>query len=511
MEETKKDKDFFERNEEEVCKTICKILFWMTIVFPTLFLCSALHIFQISFQELLPISAFGVVCTISPMILWKCRAPIRFIKNYSIVALALVVALMASNSNLGIYMTYVLALALSCLYFDKKFTVRTAVIGYICMIVAVYFRSGNVLLHTGDTRMKWFIGYGMGFTIEYIAMSAVFISLSKRARKLLENLHNTEIVKEILDNCGTASARLSNLLGDLKTAIHDTVDNNQKICHEADMTRTGCENNLEQVRQTGSRISEMDENMRLISRQTEEMSEISEDAYRKIENYIQIMNQAMVSMQQIEASSDSIRGKISQVGSCAVEIASFADTIAGIANQTNILAINASIEAARAGEQGRGFSVVASRVGELAEQCKAATQSITSQIQKMNTHVEDAHASVDENGEVVSAGIQKINTAKEEAGRLLEAQNASIRKVKEVEENLEAGLSHQKRVAVMAEEMNGTTSRSLEQVKEIGQAIGRQAELTAVMQESFEEVQRISEALLEISMREETERTEPAV
>lgn len=502
MKETKENKDFFERNEEEVCKTICKILLWMTVAFPTLFLCSAVHIFQVTFRELIPISVFGVVCTVSPTILWKCKVPIRFIKNYSIVALAVVVALMASNSNLGIYMTYVLALALSCLYFDKKFTVRTAIIGFIGMIIAVYFRSGNVALHPGDTRMKWFIGYGMGFTIEYIAMSAVFIALSKRARKLLENLHNTEVVKEILDNCGTASTRLSNLLGNLKTAIRDTVDNNQKICHEADLTRTGCENNLEQVRQTGSSICEMDENMHLISRQTEEMSEISADAYNKIANYIEIMNQAAESMHQIEASSDSIREKISQVGSCAVEIASFADTIAGIANQTNILAINASIEAARAGEQGKGFSVVASKVGVLAERCKAATQSITAQIREMNTNVEDAHASVDENGEVVLAGIQKINTAKEEAGKLLEAQNASIRKVKEVEENLEAGLNHQKRVAAMAEDMNGTTSQSLEQVKEIGQAIERQAELTAVMQEAFEEVQRISEALLEISRQE---------
>ena len=92
---------------------------------------------------------------------------------------------MASNYNIGIYMTYVLALALSCMYFDKKFSVRTAVVGYVCLVAGVYFRSGNATLMEGDTRIKWFTGYIMGYTIEYIAMSAVFISLSKRARRLL--------------------------------------------------------------------------------------------------------------------------------------------------------------------------------------------------------------------------------------------------------------------------------------------------------------------------------------
>lgn len=502
MKETENAKDFFEKNEEEVCKTICRILFGMTLVFPALFLCSAVHIFQIEFRELIPISIFGVICTVSPILLWKCRVPIRFIKNYSIIALAVVIALMAANADLGIYMTYVLALSLSCLYFDKKFTIRTAIIGFICMIIAVYFRSGNVTLQDGDTRMKWFIGYGMGYTIEYIAMSAVFFTLTKRARKLLENLHSAENVKEILDNCGTASTGLSNLLRNLKEAIRNTVDNNQKICYETDLTRTGCENNLELVRQTGSSINEMDENMRIISQQTEKMFEISTDAYSKIANYIEIMNEAVASMHRIEVSSESIREKIRQVGNCAKEIDSFADTIAGIANQTNILAINASIEAVRAGEQGRGFSVVASRVGELAEECKIATQSITAQIQEMNTNVKDAHTSVDENSGAVLEGIKKIDTAKEEAGKLLDIQNASMQKVKEVEENLERGLNHQKQVAAMAEDMNGTTSKSLEQVKVIHQAIGQQAEMTTVIQETFEEVQKISDSLLAISMQE---------
>lgn len=503
MEGTNDKKGFFERNEEEVCGTICKIMLWATLTFPALFLFSAIHVFRVTFSELYPITALGLICTLSPTICLKCKAPIAFIKNYSIVALAVFIALMASNAHLGIYMTYVLALALSCMYFDKKFTIRTAVIGYLCLVAGVYFRSGSATLMEGETRMKWFIAYCMGYTIEYIAMSAVFIALAKRARRLLENLHNTEKIEEILGNCGTASEKLSGLLGNLKLAIHETVDNNQKIRAEADRTREGCESNLNQVQETRDSILNMDENMKMIHSQTGEMAQISADSYEKTMNYIGIMNQAVGSMRSIESSSDKIREKISQVGSCSAEIASFADTIVGIANQTNILAINASIEAARAGEQGKGFAVVASQVGSLAERCKEATQSITAQIRKMNENVEEAHASVNENGDVVLEGIREITTAKEEAEKLLEAQKNSEQKVKEVEENLTVSLKHQKRVADMAEEMSDTTSRSREQVENIGRAIEQQAELAKSMESAFEEVQSISDALLQISLQKQ--------
>lgn len=501
MERTTEEKGFFERNEEEVCKTICKILLWATIVFPALFALSAAHVFRVTFRELVPISILGVVCTISPTILLKCRAPITLIKNYSIGALAVMIALMASNAHLGIYMTYVLALALSCMYFDKKFTIRTAVIGYVCLVVGVFFRSGSVTLMEGETRQKWFIAYTMGYTIEYIAMSAVFIALSKRARRLLETLHSTEKIEELLESCGAASKSLSGLLGNLKQAIHETVDNNQKIQYEANRTGEGCESNLIQVRETRDSILNMDENMQTIHRQTEEMSRISADSYEKTLNYIEIMNQAVDSMHSIESSSDEIRKKITQVGECSEEIASFADVIVGIANQTNILAVNASIEAARAGEQGKGFTVVAAQVKVLAERCKEATQSITAQIQKMNENVEAAHASVDENGRTVSAGIREIVTAKEEAERLLEVQTVSGQKVKEVEENLAVSLKHQERVAEMAEEMSDTTKHSREQVKNIGIAIEQQTELAADMERAFEEVRKISDALLQISLQ----------
>lgn len=85
----------------------------------------------------------------------------------------------------------------------------------------------------------------------------------------------------------------------------------------------------------------------------------------------------------------------------------------------------------------------------------------------------------------------------------MDEQTVSGEKVKEVEENLAVSLRHQKRIAEMAEEMSDTTKRSREQVENIGMAIKQQAELAESMERAFEEVSKISDTLLHISLQQE--------
>ena len=147
-----KELDFFVRNEMVVSKRICKILLWMTIIFPVLAVCSLLGIFNVTVNELIPIMIIGIVCTTTPAILQKMGFSYQFIKNYSIITMAVTVALMGTNINLGVSITYVLPVALSCMYFDKKFTQKASIIGFVCMVVGVYFRCAAKEINNIDAR-----------------------------------------------------------------------------------------------------------------------------------------------------------------------------------------------------------------------------------------------------------------------------------------------------------------------------------------------------------------------
>lgn len=492
------DNDFFERNDQIVSKRMCKIMLWMSIVFPVLLVCSLAGIFRITIKEWIFITILGLFCTVSPTIFLKCGRSTRFIKNYTMITMALIIAIMATNFHIGIYLTYTLVVALSCMYFDKEHTKRAAVIGLICMVVAMFIRSGNAELH-GDTRLHWFQAYTTGFVIEYIALSAVFISTSKCAKALLEKLHATENIEDVLANCEKASLSLSGVLEKLKGIIHKSLENNARIEGEADKTIESCKDNLKHVKMTGDSIDNMGINIEEINRHAEEMLNLTEQSCATTESYINIMDETVCSIHGIGDSSAEIQECINQVRKCMAQISDFAGTIDAIAHNTNILSLNASIEAARAGENGKGFAVVASEVGKLASECQDATRSITVQVSEMQKNVEAAMRSASQNQETVEVGIQEITRARTEAEKILTLQNQSASKVQEVERTLTDSLEHQKNVVNMAQSMDASTNRSLGQAQTIRTAIEAQTVMEKEIECAFKEVQEISAKLLTIS------------
>ena len=297
---------------------------------------------------------------------------VQALKYISIISLSLVIALMGSNSNIGIYITYILALAISCMYFDAKFTKNMAILGYLCLVVAVFFRSHNVTLSEGDTAMNWFRGYVMGFTIEYIALSAVCISISKATRTLLESVQDKDKLQAVLDNCDDASGNLVDSVNQLHDALEQSRTGNAVVADFAKQTMDDCRSNQEYVHDTVEEIQKMADSIDMIITKTNNMKEVATQTYESTHSYIQVMDDAVSSMDVISQSTDETLQTIQILENRVQHIEELTNTIIAIANQTSLLSLNASIEAARAGENGKGFAVVAEEVRKLAEYVKEA-------------------------------------------------------------------------------------------------------------------------------------------
>lgn len=496
---TDEKQDFFEQNDEKVCGNLSKVLMWMTLVFPVLFLATALGVFQIKYRDLLILTPIGCVCTLGPGIARRAGVPARIMKYVSVLAVGLVVMLLGGNSAIGIYMTYGLAMLFSCMFFDKKFTKQIAICSYFFLVASLFLRSQNVQQIEYPTNMEWFFTRTVGFTIEQIVMSAVFISVAGTSRKILENLHNTEQVASVVEKCEEASAELVAMVNELADGMEESGRANRAIVGSAQDTTENCRKSLNHVSSMQESVSEMVQAVESIDNRTGEMLAISDDIWQKMEGYVKIMEQAVESMKEIEETANMTGDSIHNLEEGVSEISEFAGQISEITAQTNLLALNASIEAARAGEQGKGFSVVAEEVRVLAERSKDSSNAVASVVDTVTSLLDGVKRSNIQNLTSVEAGIKQISGARSEAERLGQLQADSRQKTEQIAQHSGKTKQHSREVQGMAEQMEELVQNSLNRADSIVEEANSQEKITGMTGEVFKRVENIARDLLELS------------
>ncbi|MCH5273993.1 MAG: hypothetical protein J1E35_09995 [Lachnospiraceae bacterium] len=491
--------NFFEQNDAKMCEKLIKILIWMTLVFPILFLATAVGVFQIPYDDLAILSLIGCVCTIGPTVAKKAGVSVRIMKYVSVLAIALIVMLLGGNWTIGIYMTYGLAMLFSCMFFDKKFTTQIAFISYFFLVASLFLRSREIPQIEYETNMEWFITRTVGFTMEQVVMSIVFINVAGTSRKLLERLHNTEQVASVVDKCEAVSTELVTMVGELASNMQESISVNETIVSSAQETSEDCGKSLKHVSSMQESVTEMVQAVGTIDAATNEMLAIADDIGGRIHGYVKIMDQAVDSMKDIEKAANMTGESIDNLEQGITEISGFAAEISGITGQTNLLALNASIEAARAGEHGRGFTVVAEEVRTLAERSKQLSDSITAVISKILGMLGSVKNSNEHNLTSVSAGIEQISNARQEAEEIGQLQDNSRGKIEQIANSSARTKQNSQVVSDMATQMGELVQNSQTRANEIVDKANNQGRITGMTGEAFARVENIAQDLLELS------------
>lgn len=192
-----------------------------------------------------------------------------------------------------------------------------------------------------------------------------------------------------------------------------------QIATSSEEMATGMDNQTVQIDEISRSIEEMSASVIEVARKSVDASTAAEEAGRVAEEGGQVVRDTIDGMhsldQAVTASSDSVQ----QLGQLGERIGEVISVINDIADQTNLLALNAAIEAARAGEHGRGFAVVADEVRKLADRTTKATDEVGGSILAIQTGTTEAVQSMDGGTEQVKIGVQRATVAGENLEKIV--------------------------------------------------------------------------------------------
>ncbi|MEW5770037.1 MAG: methyl-accepting chemotaxis protein [Pseudomonadota bacterium] len=292
----------------------------------------------------------------------------------------------------------------------------------------------NFFVEWKEGMLVWFVvgcviaGVAIGF-INYWVMNIVLVSKLRRISQVSKAIANKDLsftcsmesndtIGEIITSFNEMAATLRDLISRTSHLSSSVRDDSSAIHAQADHVHERVEQMNENAMEIGNAVRQLDEAISDISARTMSASERAREAGRTAHEGVDVAQESLVGMERIHATVNEATAFVDKLGRSSQEVGAIVAVIKEIADQTNLLALNAAIEAARAGEQGRGFAVVADEVRKLAEKTTQATGEIGQMIQNIQTETRQATEAIGQGMQEASAGVGYARNAGEALARI---------------------------------------------------------------------------------------------
>lgn len=257
------------------------------------------------------------------------------------------------------------------------------------------------------------------------------------------------------DELGELSTNFNTFVTQLQTIIADIGVNTEHLSTAAEetsnVTKETTDNVIKQQSETSlvaTAINEMTAAVKEVASNTEKASLAAANGDQEARSGQIVINRIVDSIKNLVLEIDQSSGVIETVKTGSINIGTVLDVIKNIAEQTNLLALNAAIEAARAGEQGRGFAVVADEVRSLAKKTQDSTEEIEQLIARLQSNADDAVASM-------AANKSSINELAEQTSQATDSLNVITNVVSSISEMNAQIATAVEEQSYVVEEVNG--------------------------------------------------------
>ncbi len=318
---------------------------------------------------------------------------------------------------------------------------------------------------------------------EFGKLRRAIIDTAEKIRGLVFSVKSMmEKVSFSADKVSHSSVEMDNMVSEMNEDILEIGRNIEK------------ENNA--VNACHDQMEELSQKIKKASGGISETMEGITAAKNSIDRGIEAMEAMTGQSERTTAVTDQVRDEVINLGERLEEINDFVDSIANIADQTNLLSLNASIEAARAGEFGRGFSVVAEEIRKLADSASKTAQDIQREISEVTASAESAVGKVKEAQDIVNLQNKQVKNTVAVFDQMNEFMKRFIENMEMISRDMENMNNDRKKALSSIREINEISQNNIDFITNISASIEQQlafatqlSEEAIVLQKNMEELE----------------------
>jgi methyl-accepting chemotaxis protein len=294
-------------------------------------------------------------------------------------------------------------------------------------------------------------------------------------------------VAELLAGLDVMQTQLCQLLGEIKSAAGELSSASSVVASTAEQLNASANEQSRASSSIAAAVEELSVSINHVSGSSAEAHQIATDSGRRAEQSGTVINNTVASMERIALVVRTASNRMEELGKQSEQISNIVSVIKGIADQTNLLALNAAIEAARAGEQGRGFAVVADEVRMLAQRTTQSTSEISSMIGLILSGTSDAVGQM-------GTGVVQVNQGVE-----LAAQAGSA--IAEIQQSFKQVLSVIEQISLSLNEQNAASQEVAGHIERIAGMSAQNSEATQHSSKVAHELKALSSGLTQAVSR----------